>query len=89
MQKQSFISPFSICMTVPLNMLYIISASCSFRKTTSAYQIDILHPTIHPHFSSLGCRQTGKLIDRQTDRQTARKIDRQAGKQADRIETQI
>ena len=85
MQKQSFISPFSICMTVPLNMLYIISASYSFRKTTSVYQIDILHPTIHPHFSSLRCRQTGKLIDRQS----ASKIDRQARKQADRIDTQI
>ena len=72
-RKESFISPLSIYMTVVFNMLQVISASCSFSKTTTAYQIDILHLTLHPHFS--------QIIDGQTDSQ--------ADRQADRIDTQI
>ena len=84
--QQSFISLFSICMTVPLNMLYVISISCSFSKTTLSYQIDILHPTLHPTFQAVAA---DRQINGQTDRQLERQAGRQAGRQADRIDTQI
>ena len=85
-RKLSFISLLSICMTVPLNMLYVISASCSFSKTTSAYQIDILHPSLHSTFQAVAAY---RQVNRQTDRQPARQTGRQAGRQTDRIDTQI
>ena len=77
-RKQSFISFFSICMTVPLNMLQVISASYSFNKTTSAYQIHIIHPTFHFPFPTVAADiQVNGYTDRQPDRQTGRQEERQ------------
>ena len=88
--KQSFISLFSSCMTVPLNILQVISASCSFSKTTSAYQIYVLNPKIHPAFQAVAAdRQVNRQPDRKPDRQTGRQAGRQAGRQPDRLDTQI
>ena len=51
-RKQSLIGFFSICMIVPLNVLLSQPLTDS-TKTTSAYQIDIIHPTLHTIFQTV------------------------------------
>ena len=46
--KQSFIGFFSICMIVLLSQPLTDST-----KTTSVYQIDIIHPTLHSIFQTV------------------------------------
>ena len=81
--SNQFISFFSICMTVPLNILQVVSASYSFNKTTSPYQIHIIHPTFHFPFPAVAA---DRQVNEYTDRQPARQTGRQAGRQEDRQE---